>query len=373
MSSMKNLPQIDFVSTDVGEIEANVIAVYEGISGRKLAPGDPVRLFLQAIAALIAQQRVLINYAGKQNLLAYAQGSILDHIGAFVKTERLPATAARVTLRFTLSDAQAEAVVIPAGTRATPDAQIFFATLQDTIVPAGATVIEVLAECMTLGAVGNGWQIGQINQLVDPLPWIQKVENITVSAGGADEEDDDSYRERIRQAPESFSVAGPEGGYRYWARTAHQSIVDVSVTSPAPGQIEIRPLLKNGEIPGQEILDAVEAVCNDKRIRPLTDQVIVAPPEEVSYNVTMEYYIDRERAAEATSIVSAVTEAVNGYVAWQKEKLGRDINPSELIARVMVVGAKRVNVTSPVYTQVQPHQVAIVDTVSVTYGGLEDA
>lgn len=371
-SSLKNLPQIEFVSTDVGEIEANIIAVYEGISGRKLAPGDPVRLFLQAVAAIIVQQRVLINYAAKQNLLAYANGPYLDHIGALVKTERLPAKAAQTTLRFTISPPQPQAVIIPASTRATPDGQVFFATVQATTVPAGTTQIDVVAECTTPGIVGNDWRVGQINKLVDPLPWVQKVENITVSSGGVDVESDDTFRERIRQAPESFSVAGPEEGYRYWARTAHQSIVDVSVASPAPGQVEIRPLLENGEIPGQEILDAVATVCNNKRIRPLTDQVVVLTPEVVYYNVELTYYIARANAAIAASIQEAVNKAVDDYVAWQRAKLGRDINPSELIARVMAAGAKRVNISSPVFTAITPAQVAIVGTITVTYGGLED-
>jgi len=369
---LKNLPEIEFVSTDVGEIEANIITVYEGISGRKLAPGDPVRLFLQTIAAIIAQQRVLINYAAKQNLLAYAEGSYLDHIGALVRTERLPAKAAQTTLRFTLSAPQPQEVTIPAGTRVTPDGQIFFATVEATTVPAGATQIDVVAECTTPGTVGNDWQVGQISKLVDPLPWVQKVENITISSGGADEEDDDSYRERIQQAPESFSVAGPYGAYEYWARTAHQSIIDVSVSSPAPGEVEIRPLLEGGEIPSQEILEAVTEVCNDKEIRPLTDKVTVLAPTVVNYDINLTYWIDKSNSTIATSIQDAVNEAVNDYITWQKSKLGRDINPSELTARVMAAGAKRVEITSPVFTQVTPEQVAVANNVTVQYGGLED-
>lgn len=371
-NSLKNLPQIEFVSTDVGEIDANIITVYEGISGRKLALGDPVRLFLQAIAAIIAQQRVLINYAAKQNLLAYAEGPYLDHIGALVRAERLPAKAAQTTLRFTISPPQPQAVIIPAGTRATSDGQVFFATVQATTVPAGATQIDVVAECTTPGTIGNGWQVRQINRLVDPLFWVQKVENITVSSGGVDEEDDNSYRERIRQAPESFSVAGPEEGYKYWARTAHQSIIDVSVTSPSAGVVEIRLLLEGGEIPGQEILEAVAAVCNDKKIRPLTDQVTVLAPEVVSYDIQLTYWISTENASIAASIRDAVIKVVDDYQAWQRSRLGRDINPSELIARVMQAGAHRVEVTAPAFTQLLLSQVAIADTVTVTFGGLED-
>lgn len=369
---MSNLPDIQFVSKDVGEIEANIITTYEGISGRKLAPGDPVRLFFEAVAAIIAQQRVLIDYAAKQNLLHYAAGSYLDHLGALVGAERLPAQSAKTTLRFTLSAPQPQAVTIPAGTRATPDGKLFFATTTATTVPAGTTEIDVAAECTTAGVSGNGWQPGQINKLVDPLPWIKSVTNITTSSGGADVESDDAFRERIRQAPERFSVAGPSEAYKYWARTAHQSIIDVSVTSPAPGEIEIRPLLEGGQIPSQEILDAVASVCNDKRVRPLTDHVTVLVPEVVNYDVVLTYWIASENTTVAANIQQAVTAAVNDYVAWQRSRLGRDINPSELIARVMAAGAKRVEVTSPVFTTITPSQVAVAGNVTVQYGGLED-
>lgn len=370
---MNNLPKIKFVPKDVSQIEADVITLYEALAGRKLAPGDPVRLFLQAVAAVIVQQRLLIDYAAKQNLLAYSSGDYLDHIGTLVRTPRIPAQPAGTTLRFTLSAAQPQAIVIPAGTRVTPDGQLFFVVLTDTTVPAGTLQADIYAECSINGVIGNGWQVGQITQLVDPLPWISQVQNITVSAGGSDIETDNKYRQRIHEAPESFSVAGPDGAYKYWARTASPLIIDVAVYSPALGQVEIRPLLEGGQIPEQEMLDAVESICNSRSIRPLTDQVTVAAPEIVNYNVTIEYFVDQNRATEASAVQAAVTEAVSGYVAWQKEKLGRDLNPSELIARVMGSGAKRVTVTSPVFTPVQPYQVAVAGTVTVTYGGLEDA
>lgn len=370
---MNNLPKIEFASKDVAQIEADVITVYEAIAERKLAPGDPVRLFLQAIVKLIAQQRLLIDYAAKQNLLAHASEDYLDHIGAMVRTERIPAQPSVTTLRFTLSAAQPQAVVIPAGTRVTPGGQVFFAVLADNTVPAGTLHIDVYAECTIEGTGGNGWQIGQINQLMDPLPWIKQVENITVSSGGADIEADDNYRQRIYEAPESFSVAGPEGAYKYWARTASPLISDVEAYSPAPGQVKIIPLLVNGELPGQEILDAVEALCSSKSVRPLSDQVTVATPEVVNYDVNIEYFVEQDRTTEAAAIQTAVNEAVNRYVAWQKEKLGRDINPDELISRIRGAGAKRVRITSPVFTLVYKYQVAIPGTITVSYGGLEDA
>jgi phage-related baseplate assembly protein len=369
---LSNLPQITFAEKSAQEIESNIITTYEAIAGKTLFPGDPVRLFLQSIAALIIQQRVLIDYSAKQNLLAYAEGDVLPHIGVLVGTDKLEAAPAITTLRFALSAVQSNPVSIPTGTRVTPGKNIMFATTEDITVLAGQLTVDIPAECTEAGIIGNDFTPGQINKLVDPFQWFGSVTNITTSAGGADIESDDAYRERIHQAPEQFSTAGPSGAYEYWAKTASQLIIDVSVYSPSPGVIEIRPLLSGGEIPGDEIIDAVLNICSDTKIRPLTDNVLVLAPEQISYDLNLSYWIGQKNAALALSIQQAVTMAINEYIIWQKSKLGRDLNPSELTARIMAAGAKRVNIVSPIYTDVSQSQVAIADQVTITYGGLED-
>ena len=57
---------------------------------------------------------------------------------------------------------------------------------------------------------------------------------------------------------------------------------------------------------------------------------------------------------------------------WQKTKLGRDINPSELISRIIIAGAKRVEVTYPIYTKIESTQIAIVENNNSSLGGIED-
>lgn len=82
MSKLDNLADIVFVDADADEVESYVIGRYEAITGRTLAKGDPVRLFLLTIAALIVLLLNKINETGKQNLLRYATGDNLDHLGA---------------------------------------------------------------------------------------------------------------------------------------------------------------------------------------------------------------------------------------------------------------------------------------------------
>ena len=118
-----DLADISFVDTDTSKVEQNVITMYEAITEKKLYPGDPVRLFLEALAAVIAQQRYHIDYTGKQNLLGYAQGDFLDHLGVLTDTTRLEASAAKATMQYSIAEPLGFAVLIPEGSRVTPGDQ----------------------------------------------------------------------------------------------------------------------------------------------------------------------------------------------------------------------------------------------------------
>lgn len=370
-----SLQGIQFVDMDAESTTNNIITVYEGLSGRSLFPGDPVRVFLTSLAQIIVQQRVLINDAASQSLLRYARGDVLDDWGYTYRADRLQAVPAQTTLQFTLSIPLTSASIIPEGTRVSPDGSdgdLFFITDKLLEIPAGQTQGSIKATCSVAGNVGNGFTSGQVNTLIDPLPFVSGVVNTSISSGGADAENDNAYRERIRTAPESFSVAGPDGAYRYWAFAASQLIVDVSVTSPSDGVVLITPLLTGGELPTQELLDKILDICDPKDKRPLTDHVTVSAPVVRSFDIDLTYWIDINNSASAVAIQTAVNDAVQEYILWQKSKLGRNINPSELTRLVMQAGAYRVDIISPTYTAISFNEVAIADQVTVTYGGLTD-
>ena len=365
---------LSFCETDSDTIKSEIITKYEEISGRSLASADPIRLFLESIAAVIVQQRVLIDWAAKQNLLSYSSGDYLDALGELLSVERLAASAAITTIRYTLSEALDFAVTIPAGNRTTPDGSLYFATDTATVIAAGETYADIDATCTTTGEAGNGYVAGQINTIVDPIAYVASVANTTTSSGGGDIEDDDSLRERIRLAPESFSVAGPSGAYEYWAKTASSSIADVYIYAPSsePGYVYVYVLMENGELPTDDILELVAETLDDEKIRPITDTVIVLAPEEVSYDLDVTYYIAEDDSTNAATIQAAVEAAVEEYILWQKSKIGRDVLPSKLIQLVMAAGALRVEVNSPTHTVLSGTQVAICGDSTVTFGGLEE-
>lgn len=368
----KSLPDIDFAQKDPAVILAELVAKFEQEVDRTLFPGDPLRLLLNTFTYYLVLQRSLIDFSGKQNLLRYSQDGFIQNLGALLGVVQNVARPAVTTIEFTLSTTLPNATLIPRGTRVTPGNKIFFATTEDVEIAAGALNVRTLAECTEAGTIGNGFLVGQINRLVDTFPFNYSVTNVDKSAGGADIEGLESFRERIRLAPESFSSAGSYGAYIYWAKTANQLIIDVSVESPSPGVVEIIPLLQGGEIPTQSILDEVYEVCNADTRRPLTDQVIVRSPEVAEYSIDLTYYISRSNAAMGLSIQQQAAQAVNDFILWQKLALGRDINPSQLTKMLMKSGVKRVEIREPVFTPLRYFEIGVADMENVVYGGLED-
>ena len=364
--------EITFADADESTVKNAVISEYEEIAGRILASGDPIRLFLLSIANMLILQRNLINFTGRMNLLAYAKGDYLDHLGALLDVTRLPSAAAETTLTFTLST-DSEGVVIPAGTRVTTnDERAYFATTEAVSIPAGTTAGAAPVVCTESGTIGNGIAIGSLVKLVDPLPYVDAVKNTTVTAGGSDAEGDESYRERIREAPETFSDAGSYGAYAFFAKTANADISDISITSPSPGEVKIVPLMTGGEIPEQEVLDDILEVCSAEKVRPLTDHVTAEAPTKVEYQIEASYYINTDDKPQATAIQKAVSAAVESYKTWQCAKLGRDLDPSKLYELMVTAGAKKVTVALPALTALSGTEVASATGTTITYKGAQD-
>ncbi len=369
---LHDLPDVSFAERAPALIESNIIGTVERLLQRKLARADPLRLILLGVAAIIVQERGLIDDTGKMNLLAYTKGNYLEHKGALVGTERIAASAAHTTLKLILSAPREMATTIPQGLRVTAGDGVLFALDAPVIIPKGETSALAAATCTVTGKLGNGYAAGELKTIVDPVPFLVSAANTTMTEGGADVESDDSYRERIHEAPEQFSTAGPTGAYVYFAKKASALIGDVSVENGGPGVVLIRPLLKGGALPGAEILKAVRDTLNDDKVRPLTDYLKVETPEVIKYNIRVRYWIDRGDAVASAAIEKRVNEAVTDFVAWQKEKLGRDINPTELYYRIRAAGAKRAEITEPIFTPVGIGAVAIADVQTVTLEGLED-
>ena len=372
-TKVREYPDIHFVDTDTNTVVNALIQSYEAFTGRTLYPADPARLFILWVADIIIQERVNIDFSARQNVPRYAEGEYLDSLAELFKDAyRLEPEKAKTTLRFTLSIPLEVATIVPVGTRVTVDGEIIFQTTQALTIPAGDLFGDVEAECHTDGEIGNGFVPGQITQLIDIFPYFGSVENVSESDGGADEESDAAFYERMRESVETFSTAGPLGAYEYYAKSASALIVDVKATSPEPGEVDVRVLLSGGQLPGEEILKEVLDILNADKVRPLTDHVTVAAPETVPYDIDFTYWTQEGGAVSDDKVAENIAAAVRTFKEWQGAKMGRDVNPSYLISLLMQAGAKRVKVRSPVDTVVPDNAVAVIGETAVVNGGAEN-
>ena len=128
----------------------------------------------------------------------------------------------------------------------------------------------------------------------------------------------------------------------------------------------------------ETIKSAIYAACNDDSVRPLTDYVSVEDPEIINYDIRIKYFIPSDTELSSADIANAVNNAVDEYVAWQCQRLGRDINPSYLNYLLMKTGIKRVEIESPVFTKVRDGsdnavpQVALMSNTEIVNGGYEN-
>lgn len=154
--------------------------------------------------------------------------------------------------------------------------------------------------------------------------------------------------------------------------------IDFTVDQEKAGYVYIYALMDDGTIASQTIKSAIYAACNDDSVRPLTDYVSVEDPEVINYDIRIKYYMPSDTELSSTDIANAVNNAVDEYVAWQCQRLGRDINPSYLNYLLMKTGIKRVEIESPIFTKVcdgndnSVPQVALMSNTEIVNGGYEN-
>ena len=378
IDEIANLPDVSFIDgVTLDDIQQQMVQdyldKYEELTGEstELTRADPVSLILYACSVQIFQAMLYVDRAGKQDLLKYSYGEFLDNLAALKGIAREPAKPAVVTMRFSLAAIRPDTVAIPQGTRVS-NGDLYFETDEYTEIPSGDTYVDVTATCQTDGEDGNGLLPGEINVLVDPIAYVASVANTESTVGGTDIEDDDTLASRVYIAPSKYSVAGPEEAYRYWITEFNSSISDVYLSSPEAGQVLIEFILEGGELPNEAMVRSLADYLANENIRPLTDEVIVRLPTTATFNVNVQYWINRSDINKAATIQAAVEQAVTDYVSWQQSKIGRDINPDKLISLMEQAGAKRVAVTEPVFSVMPDATIGRIGTKTVSYGGIEN-
>lgn len=381
IKELANVPDVDFLGdmsleTVTNELLTGYAEYYEQATGiaPDLKPTNRDRIILQSAALLLYQIIELIDREGKSNLLKYATGAALDNIAVIKRLLREPAQPAKTILKFSLAEARSEDVTVPAGIRVCTESEIVFFTTEAVTIAAGSIDVTAPAEAEISGLSGNGYPAGTVTELMDLVPYIDSVANTVITSGGKDMQSDEDFTLDIYNAPRGTSIGGPEDAYEALAYKFDPAVSDVKPVSPEPCCVDVY-FLMDGKLPTSGEITAMGEYFSPKDMRPLGDRVSGKAPVEVTYDITFTYYISADDASAEADIKERVASAVTSYKVWQR-RIGRDVNPSELIRLVMAAGAKRVELTAPTYAKVTSDEingvkVAALGSETVTYGGLE--
>ncbi len=184
-------------------------------------------------------------------------------------------------------------------------------------------------------------------------------------------ETDERLRARTVLALEGFSTAGPVDAYRFHGLAASGQVKDISVVSPAPGDVHITVLshITHGA-PSIDLLHTVFAYLNDETRRPLTDHVVVNAAEIIEYQVTarLTFYTGPDISI---TLNHALTQ-VDAYTK-QQHRLGQAVTLSGIYAALHQPGVQNVVLVSPTHDIiVGMHQAAFCVALDVTQGDLYD-
>ncbi|WP_175846949.1 baseplate J/gp47 family protein [Burkholderia arboris] len=158
-------------------------------------------------------------------------------------------------------------------------------------------------------------------------------------------ESDTDLRARTQLAPQSFSVAGPEGAYVSHARNADGRVLDASAISPAPCEVLVTVLARDGDgTAAPALIDAVAAALQADDVRPLTDKVTVRGADILRYQVRarLVFFAGPDRAvalAQANRAMKQYTESMH--------RLGMEVTLDGIYAAARAAGVQKVILESP--------------------------
>lgn len=247
----------------------------------------------------------LIEATNKNNLIQYASGDALDDIGARKGLYRSDSEFAMGSVLFTLANPLSSPLKIAEGTELTTDDSIIFVTNEDAIFETGITSVVCEVICMEPGTIGN-IKKGSLNNILTLLPYDLTVTNTSDFISGVDEEDDESFKERIIDSTLNYPV-----GTSIWYEKVAKTLVDDALyhkINPSSGKIIYKPT--NGVTN-----DNLIALFNQKENQVVNididfDEAI--PKPVINENMSISVIINSQYGFE--SVKNNIINIINNYV-----------------------------------------------------------
>lgn len=230
-----------------------------------------------------------------------AEGPDLDLVGADAQLPRKEATKSQVLVRVSGLEDQvvSKSVKISYG-------DLVFTSLETKSIPA-AGYVDVYFECDTAGTVGNV-AVDTVFNFAGSYYGLTSAIAVSKGVGGADREDDDSYRSRILYKLQIEASSGNAAHYKLWA----ESVDGVATALIVPlwngnGTVKVLISTPDKSNPTQTLIDEVAAYIETQK--PIGATVTVDAIDYVNINVNAVVTLSD------VGSISNVTEEFNAALA----------------------------------------------------------
>lgn len=327
--------ELHYVTYDPDAIWEKMMQTYVAEGGDILYPGDEKEILLRSVLADIVQVFAGVDNALRMQTIRYAVGEYLDVLGELRGCERIEASPATATVTIT-TYATGKTDMLKAGTTMTADGEHFYALVEDFPMTGYQRTDTVQVRAVQVGSAGNGLLTGTQMQLAVSNSSVESIFVATDAAGGNEKEEDDTYRERIREVGFASVTTGPEQKYEAAAKAVSSEILDANAVNLGAGNVGVYVILAS-DTGAEAILKAIEEKLSALNMRPLTDHVSVHQATDVAYALKVQYRADGSNATSAK-----IAQAAKEYQEWQDGAIGRAFNPDRFMAAIYQAGATRV-------------------------------
>lgn len=266
------MSELSFIDRTDDEIRKEVIETASKELGfRNLKSTGVLRRLFEVFARFLGQvYHKFISPIYHETNLDTADGLWLDQWGLLLGVARKAATKTKgeaTLVAYGEGDIDAGAWITVSGT------DLRFKVLEKTAFSEGETKISVEAEFEGSGYNVSGEDEGVLTKVVSGVDYIVFKEG-WISAAGTDEEDDDSYRSRIKNLWISQGVGNPPPSFYYYAESV-DGVKEVKLvrTPRGYGTVDVIVVAENG-MPSEELLqDVYDAlydhalICNDLQVK----------------------------------------------------------------------------------------------------------
>lgn len=325
----------------IEEIYGLLREAYAQRTGTELAEDCDLAVRLYAAAAQLQALDIQTWWVLDQCFPQTAQGTYLDGHALMRGITRRAATKAAGTLRFSVASPSAVELTIAAGTACMTEGEVRFQTTADGVLPAGELSVDVPAEAVESGAVGNV-PPGSVTILTACPVGITGCTNPAAFSGGSDQEDDESLRQRVLKS----YLRLPNGANAAWyeqTAMSHEGVAAAQAVGRARGvgTVDVYIAAEAG-LPGAALLEEVQADLQEKR--EIAVDVDVLSPEAESVNVTVQVAAAENSTFE--TVKSQVEQAVTNLFTGRL--LGKPLLLAQLGSVIYAVeGVENYHLTAP--------------------------